>query len=102
MTAKPLNNNQITELASLLPNWEYKRDLIQREFLFNDFSEAFGFMSRVALLSEQHNHHPNWYNIYNSVTIKLTTHDLGKLSNLDLRLALAIDGLMKSSNKKNS
>ena len=56
--------------------------------------EAFGFMSRVALLAESRNHHPNWSNVYNRVSIELTTHDLGGLSNLDTELAIAIDTLL--------
>ena len=80
-------------LASDLPGWSLAegRDAIRREFRFRDFSEAWGFMARVALLAEAQDHHPEWRNIYNRVEILLTTHDAGGLSERDLRLARAID-----------
>ena len=80
-------------LAEALPGWEAVagRDAIRREFRFRDFSEAWGFMARVALLAEAQDHHPEWSNVYNRVEILLTTHDAGGLSERDLRLARAID-----------
>jgi 4a-hydroxytetrahydrobiopterin dehydratase len=83
------------ELAVRLPDWEVlpERDAIRRIFRFRDFSAAWGFMSRVALLAEAQDHHPEWFNVYNRVEITLTTHDAGGLSARDLRLALAIDAL---------
>jgi 4a-hydroxytetrahydrobiopterin dehydratase len=82
-------------LAAALPGWEADgaRDAIRRGFRFRDFSEAWGFMARVALLAEAQDHHPEWSNTYNRVEILLTTHDAGGLSERDLRLARAIDGL---------
>ncbi len=82
-------------LAAALPGWEKAegRDAIRRGFCFRDFSEAWGFMARVALLAEAQDHHPEWSNVYNRVDILLTTHDAGGLSERDLRLARAIDGL---------
>jgi 4a-hydroxytetrahydrobiopterin dehydratase len=65
-----------------------------REFRFRDFSEAFGFMSRVALLAEKQDHHPEWFNVWNRVEITLSTHDAGGLSRRDIKLAQAIDGLL--------
>ena len=62
-----------------------------RSFAFRDFSSAWAFMSRVALLAEKQDHHPEWENVYNRVTITLTTHDAGGLSERDLRMAKAID-----------
>ena len=70
------------------------RDAIAREFRFRDFSEAFGFMSRVALLAEKQDHHPEWSNVWNRVEITLSTHDAGGLSRRDIKLAQAIDGLL--------
>jgi 4a-hydroxytetrahydrobiopterin dehydratase len=64
-----------------------------RSFKFRDFSEAWAFMSRVALLAEQQDHHPEWSNVYNKVEITLTTHDAGGLSARDVRMAKAIDQL---------
>jgi len=80
-------------LAEALPGWEAVagRDAIRRAFRFRDFSEAWGFMARVALLAEAQDHHPEWSNVYNRVEILLTTHDAGGLSERDLHLARAID-----------
>ena len=67
---------------------------MRRSIVFKDFVEAFGFMSRVALLAESRQHHPDWCNVYNRVKIELSTHDLGGLSTLDLELSAAIDALL--------
>lgn len=82
-------------LDDLLPDWTVAkdRDAISRNFRFEDFSEAFAFMTRVALLAEKHDHHPEWSNVYNRVTITLSTHDAGGLSARDVRMAEAIDML---------
>jgi len=93
MTAQPLSPNAIALLPEQLPAWSLKEGKLQRELRFADFSEAFGFMSRVALAAEQLNHHPEWSNVWNRVVINLTTHDCGSLSNLDLALAQRIDAL---------
>ena len=69
-------------------------DAIVREFRFADFSEAFAFMTRVALLAEKAGHHPTWTNTYAAVSITLSTHDAGGLSEKDIALALAIDALL--------
>jgi 4a-hydroxytetrahydrobiopterin dehydratase len=78
-----------------LPFWAMvaERDAISRGWRFADFSEAWGFMARVALLAEKHDHHPEWFNVYNKVEITLTTHDAGGLSDRDVALARAIDAL---------
>ena len=94
MSAQRLNGSQRSDLASTHPNWSVEGEKLRRDFQFRDFVEAFGFMSQVALLAEARNHHPNWSNVYNRVTIELTTHDLGGLSTLDTELAIAIDGLL--------
>ncbi len=67
------------------------RDAIEKSFKFKSFSEAWGFMSRVALAAEKLNHHPEWFNVYNRVDILLSTHDCGGLSELDVKLAKRID-----------
>lgn len=76
-----------------LPEWTLRGDglAIEREFKFKNFSEAWGFMNRVALIAEKHDHHPEWSNVYNRVAITLTTHDAGGLSDRDAKMALAID-----------
>lgn len=74
--------------------WTEKDNSLQKTFQFNNFSEAFAFMTRVALLAEQMNHHPEWSNVYNRVHIKLNTHDAGnKVTDKDRKLAAAIDGI---------
>ncbi len=70
------------------------RDAIARSFRFKDFSQAWGFMCRVALLAERHDHHPEWSNVYNRVEIVLSTHACGGLSARDVALARAIDALL--------
>lgn len=67
------------------------RDAISKSFKFKDFIQAFGFMTQVALIAEKMNHHPEWFNVYRSVDITLSTHDVGGLSELDLKLARKID-----------
>lgn len=77
-----------------LPLWREVpgRDVIARKFEFRDFNEAFGFMSRVALLAERMDHHPEWMNVYKTVDVRLTTHDAGGLTENDIKMAKAIDG----------
>jgi 4a-hydroxytetrahydrobiopterin dehydratase len=67
---------------------------LHRELRFADFNEAFGFMTRVALIAETMGHHPEWFNVWNKVVIDLTTHDAGGLSSLDVSLARRIDQLV--------
>jgi 4a-hydroxytetrahydrobiopterin dehydratase len=69
------------------------RDAIAKTFTFADFSEAFGFMTRAALLAEKMDHHPEWSNVYKRVEVTLSTHSAGGLTELDIKLAEAIDGL---------
>ncbi|MCZ8277604.1 MAG: 4a-hydroxytetrahydrobiopterin dehydratase [Acetobacteraceae bacterium] len=82
-------------LAEALPAWKLVegRDAITRSFRFKDFSEAWGFMARVALIAEAQDHHPEWFNVWNRVEITLSTHDAGGLSARDVRLAKAIDAI---------
>ena len=86
------------ELAQTLPLWRLhsERDAIMRDMVFADFSQAWGFMCRVALLAEKYDHHPEWSNVYNRLSITLTTHDAGGLSARDVTLARAIDALAAS------
>lgn len=75
--------------------WEEKDNKLVREFKFNDFVEAFGFMTKVAFHAEKADHHPNWSNVYNTVKIELTTHDAGNVvTNKDRELAAKIDTLL--------
>jgi 4a-hydroxytetrahydrobiopterin dehydratase len=83
-------------LPATLPAWTMVagRDAIRRDLRFADFGEAWGFMARVALLAEKHDHHPEWSNVWNRVEIVLTTHDAGGLSARDVALAQAIEALL--------
>jgi len=78
-----------------LPGWTeiMDRDAIFRRFVFEDFSEAFGFMTRVALVAEKLDHHPEWLNVYKTVEVTLSTHDAGGLTEKDIMLARAMDKL---------
>lgn len=96
MPAQPLTDFDRLALPQLLPDWSLRQGKLHRDFRFQDFSEAFGFMSRVALAAEAMGHHPEWSNVWNRVTIALTTHDSGGLTNLDVKLAQQIDELLKS------
>jgi len=93
MAATALSPAEIEDLANTLPAWGLVDGKLQRQFTFADFSEAFGFLTRVALAAESLGHHPEWSNVWNRVTIALTTHDTGGLSNLDVDLARRIDAL---------
>lgn len=76
--------------------WKEENNRLKRTFKFEDFQEAFAFMTRVAFLAETHNHHPNWSNVYNQVEIELTTHDAGNtITEKDRKLAKAIDQILK-------
>lgn len=74
-------------------DWQEANGGIERDFKFASFVEAWGFMTRVALLAEKANHHPEWSNVYNKVSIRLTTHDAGGLTSKDTELAAAINAL---------
>lgn len=91
-----LTQEERAAALDVLDEWEYDeaRDAISRQFLFTDFSQAFAFMTRVALLAEVMDHHPEWSNVWNRVDILLTTHDAGGLSDRDVRMAQAIERLL--------
>jgi 4a-hydroxytetrahydrobiopterin dehydratase len=71
------------------------REAIARTFTFRDFNEAFGFMTRVALVAEKHDHHPEWRNVYRTVEVVLATHDAGGVTRLDIELAKAMNGIAR-------
>jgi 4a-hydroxytetrahydrobiopterin dehydratase len=91
-----LTDSERAALATTLPGWSLVagRDAIERSLQFRDFSEAWGFMNRVALLAESQNHHPEWSNVWNRVRIELSTHDAGGLTDNDVKLARAINALL--------
>jgi 4a-hydroxytetrahydrobiopterin dehydratase len=94
--ATRLTDTERQALATTAPQWSPATDkeALRREFKFKDFSAAWGFMNRVALLAEKFDHHPDWSNVWNTVRIELTTHDAGGLTENDVRLAQAIDKLL--------
>ena len=89
-----LGTEHRAKLGAELPEWALEGEHLKRSFRFADFSEAFGFMARVALLAETQDHHPEWFNVWNRVDIALTTHDAGGLSARDVKLAKAVDALL--------
>ena len=89
-----IEKNQLDYFIEKNPSWIEKNKTIQKEFKFDTFIDAFGFMSKVALLSEKMDHHPNWQNTYNKVKIELTTHDKGGITTNDIKLAESIDKLI--------
>ena len=95
-TVPELSEDDRARLLSDHPEWELTREgkAIARTFQFDDFSEAWGFMNRVALLADSHDHHPEWFNVYAKVEITLTMHDAGGLSMRDANMARAIDKLV--------
>mmetsp|Transcript_23048 Transcript_23048/g.39136 ORF Transcript_23048/g.39136 Transcript_23048/m.39136 type:complete len:99 (-) Transcript_23048:5602-5898(-) len=96
MTERLSDETRSTLLDPLLANgWEMVegRDAIHKTYVFADFVDAFGWMARVAIWAEKWNHHPEWSNVYKTVEVTLTTHDVGGLSTLDAKLARKMDGL---------
>lgn len=94
-----LSDGERKKALAKLSGWEYdlERDAISRSFKFDDFTEAFAFMTRVALHAEKADHHPEWFNVYNKVEVTLTTHDAGEdggLSQRDVDLATVIEACL--------
>jgi 4a-hydroxytetrahydrobiopterin dehydratase len=89
----PLDASTIRERLASLPDWQLQEGgkAIRRGFRFQDFAQAFGFMSRMAIVSEKMDHHPEWFNVYNRVDVTLTTHDAGGLSQRDFDWAARAD-----------
>jgi 4a-hydroxytetrahydrobiopterin dehydratase len=90
-----LNETELGDALRGLSGWELRDAKLHKAFRFASFVEAFGFMASVALLAEGMNHHPEWFNVYNQVTIDLTTHDAGGISDLDVELARKIEGVAR-------
>jgi len=76
-----------------LPGWRIVNEKLHKEFLFESFNQAFGFMTRAAMEIEKMNHHPEWFNVYNKITIELTTHDMGGITKNDADLAKILNSL---------
>lgn len=97
MAQKLSDAARITALNEL-DSWRLcdDRDAVSRQFVFRNFVEAFGFMTQSALVAERMNHHPEWSNVYKSVNVTLTTHDCDGLSELDMKLAKAMDKIAQN------
>jgi 4a-hydroxytetrahydrobiopterin dehydratase len=93
--AGKLSGDARRQALAQLPDWTetMERDAIFRKFTFKDFNEAFGFMTRAALIAEKSDHHPEWFNVYRTVEVTLSTHDAGGLTEKDIALAKAMDRL---------
>ncbi len=91
MAAKKLTDTQIQENLTQVDGWTIENGKLHKEFQFDNFVSAFGFMTQLALVAESLNHHPEWFNVYNRVTIDLTTHDAGGISELDFQWAKQAD-----------
>ena len=89
-----LSESMIEEKLKNLPGWSVKNDKLYKEFQFNDFNQAFGFMTRAAMEIEKMNHHPEWFNVYNRITVELTTHDAGGITDNDVNLARILNSLI--------
>ncbi|MBX7527458.1 4a-hydroxytetrahydrobiopterin dehydratase [Qipengyuania vesicularis] len=96
MSVEELTQEERDSWMRALPEWSLAREgkAIERKFEFSDFAEAFAFMTRIAIIAEKRDHHPEWFNVYNRVEITLTTHDAGGLSLRDVNMAKKIDKLV--------
>jgi len=94
MGTRAATEPEIVDALADLQGWKRAGGAISKTFTFKDFVAAWGFMSRVALLAEKRDHHPDWRNVWNKVEITLSTHDVGGLSTLDFELAVAIDRMV--------
>ena len=90
-----LSEKEMRAEVAKLDGWEIVDGKVSKTFEFNDFVQAFGFMTRVAIEAEKMNHHPEWFNVYNRVKIDLVTHDVGGISNYDIKLAKTIERIAK-------
>ncbi len=91
--ADALSESAVADRLGDIPGWELADGMLHRELRFDDFVTAFGFMASVAIVAEKLNHHPEWSNVYNRVTVDLSTHDAGGITDLDFELAARIDAL---------
>jgi len=94
MRPMSLSDEQIKIELESLNGWTIKNGKLHKDFVFSDFVEAFSFMTKVALHAEKMNHHPEWFNVYNRITIDLMTHDAGGITQNDVELAKFIESAM--------
>jgi len=89
-----LSSEKISEQLKNLPGWSVKEEKLHKDFEFESFNQAFGFMTRAAMEIEKMNHHPEWFNVYNRITVDLTTHDAGGITENDINLAKILNSLV--------
>ena len=89
-----LSESDIDEELKKLSGWNVKNEKLHKEFQFDNFNQAFGFMTRAAMEIEKMNHHPEWFNVYNRITVDLTTHEAGGITNNDVNLARILNSLV--------
>jgi 4a-hydroxytetrahydrobiopterin dehydratase len=89
-----LSQTDIDEQLESLPGWSVVNEKLHKEFQFDSFNQAFGFMIRAAMEIEKMNHHPEWFNVYNRITVDLTTHDAGGITKNDVNLARILNSLV--------
>ncbi|HUU49068.1 MAG TPA: 4a-hydroxytetrahydrobiopterin dehydratase [Nitrosopumilaceae archaeon] len=89
-----LSTEKISEELKNLPGWIIKEEKLHKDFEFEDFNHAFGFMTRAAMHIEKMNHHPEWFNVYNKITVDLMTHDAGGITQNDIELAKILNSLV--------
>lgn len=93
MSRTRLSGEQLTVALAALPGWRVANEKLHREYKFADFIHAFGFMATSAIAIEKMNHHPEWFNVWNRVTVDLTTHDAGGITEMDIKLAATLDAI---------
>ena len=93
MAITKLDTDEVTRRLAQLPGWTLDAGKLHREYRFADFVEAFGAMASIALVAERMNHHPEWFNVWNTVRVDLTTHDAGGITAKDFELAAAMERL---------
>jgi 4a-hydroxytetrahydrobiopterin dehydratase len=91
MATRKLDTDEIARLLAQLPGWTVEGGKLHREYRFTNFVEAFGVMTSAALVAERMNHHPEWFNVWNTVRVDLTTHDAGGITAKDFELAEAME-----------
>ena len=88
-----LSSEKISEELKNLPGWSIKDEKLHKDFEFESFNQAFGFMTRAAMEIEKMNHHPEWFNVYNKLSVDLMTHDAGGITENDIQLARILNSL---------
>ncbi|MEB8433505.1 4a-hydroxytetrahydrobiopterin dehydratase [Cocleimonas sp. KMM 6892] len=96
MSTSKATEQQIQEFLASHNQWQIKEQKLHREFVFKNFIQAFGFMTQAAIIAERDNHHPEWFNVYKTVKVDLTTHDAGGITEKDFALAKAMDDIAAS------